>query len=343
VGAGLALVRAIHIAALLLLVGLFAFRLGVEAPALRALDVAGAPLDGSVHEAARARTIWAALAAALASGALWLVLQASVMSGRSPSAVISSGVLATVVGSTRAGHVWIARSGLLSFLALALSLQRKRPSPGCSRSLLVFTLAAGAAATLVWTGHAGAASGAAGALQQASDALHLLAAGAWLGGLVALILLLGAALRAGDERWLALGRGAAGRFSALGLAGAATLLATGLLAGWLLVGDLAGLLGSAYGRWLLLKIGLFAAMLGVAAVNRWRLLPRLSGAGAREPIRRALARLRRNCILEAALGALVVIVVGELGTLAPAAHLGRSLPSAPSHLDRTDSEPHRPR
>ena len=78
--------------------------------------------------------------------------------------------------------------------------------PGSSRGPVVIALALGAAASvaaLVWAGHGGAATGTRGVVEAAADAVHLLAAGAWLGGLVPLALLLAAARRAGDELWLA--------------------------------------------------------------------------------------------------------------------------------------------
>ena len=68
-----------------------------------------------------------------------------------------------------------------------------------------------------------------------------------------------------------------------------------------------------YGRLLLLKIGLFAAMLGIAAVNRFHLTPQLGARG----ISRSLAR---NSLAETGLGLCVLLFVGALGTMAPPRH-----------------------
>ena len=78
----LVLVRAIHFAAALLLTGVFTFRLFVGDPAFRNADAAGAGVDESAFIGALTRIAWAALVLTLLSGALWLVLQASIMSGR---------------------------------------------------------------------------------------------------------------------------------------------------------------------------------------------------------------------------------------------------------------------
>src|SRR5262249_39890774 len=57
----------------------------------------------------------------------------------------------------------------------------------------------------------------------------------------------------------------------------------------------------------------FAAMVGIATANRFYLMPRLPGAPA-------LRALQRNSLAETALGICVLLFVGMLGTLPPAAH-----------------------
>src|SRR6478752_1716093 len=61
------------------------------------------------------------------------------------------------------------------------------------------------------------------------------------------------------------------------------------------------------------KIGLFAAMIAIATVNRLYLTPRL-------PTVPALRTLQRNSIAEICLGLCVLLFVGMLGTLPPSAH-----------------------
>jgi putative copper resistance protein D len=96
---------------------------------------------------------------------------------------------------------------------------------------------------------------------------------------------------------------------------------SGAVNSWILVGSFNGLIRTAYGWVLMVKLGVFATMLAVAAVNRFCLTPELAlrpGSGAQ---REALRRLTRNTIAEIALGVLVFAIVGLLGTLHPATHL----------------------
>ena len=99
-------------------------------------------------------------------------------------------------------------------------------------------------------------------------------------------------------------------FSRFGLVVVTVLLLTGLSNTWFLVGSLPGLVGTAYGQLLLLKIALVIAMAAVAAINRLVLVP---------PVRQRAGRLRRNGLIEIALDLAIMAIVGSLGT-PPAAH-----------------------
>ncbi|QKV93862.1 copper resistance protein CopC/CopD [Streptomyces sp. NA02950] len=92
------------------------------------------------------------------------------------------------------------------------------------------------------------------------DVIHLLAVGVWLGGLAALAV----ALRAGEP----VGRTAVRRFSRLAFGSVVALVLTGLYQSWRQVGSWKALTGTEYGKWLLLKVGLMAVLVGVAAVSR---------------------------------------------------------------------------
>jgi putative copper resistance protein D len=244
----------------------------------------------------------AALAAlALVSGAAWFFLTAAGMAGSAEDA-FDPATLSAVVRQTDFGPLWLARLAVIG-LSLALVLAPMRSPRAAWAPMLVASLAL---ASLAGTGHARITGGAAGALHVASDALHLLAAGGWLGGLAALIVATRAALEDGFLR----------RFSGMGYIAVAALVATGLVNSWFLVGAPAALITSAYGRLLALKLTLFAAMAGLAALNRWRLTPAL----AADPHNaRALAQLRRNVITEQLIGLAVVAVISLLGTLPPPA------------------------
>ena len=75
------------------------------------------------------------------------------------------------------------------------------------------------------------------------------------------------------------------------------------------------LLGSLYGRLLVAKVGLFGAMLALASVNRFRLVPALTA----DPTTDAANSLRRHLIAELALGLGVLAIVSIIGTLDPTA------------------------
>jgi putative copper export protein/mono/diheme cytochrome c family protein len=308
------LTRTVHFAATLSLAGVFVFLAVVAEPVLARARLA----DATAFRRTLRRVAWASLAVALLSGTLWLVLEARSMSGRSLADVFSQDVIGVVLTRTRFGGVFEVRLALLLSLAAILATGDRldgRPGGVLLRWGAVF-LGGGFAAALAWAGHAAAAQGVEGEVNAASDVLHLVAASAWLGALVPLALLYARACSDGSR--LDTARAATRRFSLLGIASVATLLATGIVNSWFLVGGIPGLLGTLYGRLLLVKLVLFAAMVGVAAVNRRRLTPQLNGIVAPAA---ALKRLRRNALIETALGLGILLVVGALGTEPPGAHL----------------------
>jgi putative copper export protein len=98
------------------------------------------------------------------------------------------------------------------------------------------------------------------------------------------------------------------RVSAIGLVSVVLLIGTGLYATLLHVNTFSLLLGSSYGRVLLLKLILFTVILLLAALNRWYFLPGLLG---RE------TNFRRILFVEASLLVIVLLVTGLLTMTAP--------------------------
>jgi putative copper resistance protein D len=167
-------------------------------------------------------------------------------------------------------------------------------------------------ATIAGTGHTQTYEGTDRLVHMASDGGHLLAAGTWAGGLVALALLVTPCLRSSPleaHRILA-------RFSGVGIAAVGALVITGLINSWFLVGNISGLFGTPYGQLLCVKLGAFLGMVGLAGLNRYRLVPALAGG----PVVRAnaLAKLRHHIYAEQALGGAVIVIVALIGTLQPA-------------------------
>jgi copper resistance protein D len=306
----LIVVRGIHFAATAMTVGVLIFLVLV---AERAFDAAGVPDAAVVFRTWSRRVGWAGLAIMVISGLSWVALQASAMSGLPFSEAIAPDVLWILVSMTHFGIVSDIRLALAALLAASLL----RDGSGRWAGWLTPTLAAGLIVTIASTGHAAATLGAPGTLHLTADALHVLASAVWIGGLLSLAMLLTTARHHDDARWAIIARVATLRFSNLGIVSVGALLATGIVNGWILVGSLAALVGTDYGRLLILKLALFAAMLSVAAVNRLRLTPQL----LRTPSpNQTLRRLSLNCIIEIVIGLAIFAVVAALGTLHPAIH-----------------------
>jgi copper resistance protein D len=305
-------VRFLHFAATVSLSGLVIFDAFVGAPALSA---GGADAATRRRVAGRlARLAWASWALAVASLAASLIVQAASMGERPLTALWADGLVATVLLDTDFGHVWLVRLVLVVLLAAPLHPPYfGAPAPAWRRGAAL-VLAAAFVAALAFAGHAAAGDGGEGVIHEAADVLHLIAAAAWVGALVPLAIVL-AARDDGGASALAIARAATLRFSTLGIASVGTVLATGIVNTFELTGSWDGLFGTSYGRLLLAKIALFLAMLAIAAVNRIRLTPRLvAGGDAADP---ALRQLRTNALLEAVIGALILLIVAMLGTLPP--------------------------
>ena len=300
--------RAVHYAATISLAGVFAFCALV--------------LGSGASPRLRWRLsllAWASLLLALVSGALWLWSLAANLGGRSLNAALTQGVVATVLTDTRFGRLWFLRlflAVLLSGLSMLPQAQRGRLWRWTG-----LALAAAMLGSLAWAGHGGATPGIAGDLHFAADILHLLAAGAWLGGLVPLALLLAEYREAADAD-AALARRAVSRFSRVAAGSVAVLLSAGLVITWFLAGSVPALIGTTYGRLLLAKIALFLTMVFVGAINLLRLSPRLvpSARSGSASAAAAPGQLRRNALIEAGLGLAVLGIVAVLGTLPPGLH-----------------------
>jgi putative copper export protein len=138
-----------------------------------------------------------------------------------------------------------------------------------------------------------------------ADALHVISAGAWLGTLGALVVVVRAAVKRGMVASDVL-PGAVVAFSPLALLSAGTLVGTGLFATWLHVGSLGGLFGSTYGRILLVKVALVGIAAGLGAYNWRRVTPRL---GSPEGAKAFMSSTARS---EIAMGLFVLLLTAVL-------------------------------
>jgi len=303
-------IRAIHFAATAITAGAMIFRELAAAPSLHSAPV---PIRAGVNGWIR-RVVWIGLAITVVTGLIWLLLQTVSMSGQSLGEAISSGALLDVLNETGFGFATEVRLLFAVILAICLVFDDILLLRWSAFAAAVFLVAA-----IAWTGHAASTPYELGYLHLASDALHLTAAAAWLGGLVCLTLLLGLTRR---NRALASHQfDAVRRFSALGIASVAALITSGIINAWILTGSIRALVASDYGRLLMLKLATFVIMLAFAAVNRVWLTPQLAPSAKEEERRCAVHPLTRNTLIEIALGLLIFCMVGVLGTLHPAIHL----------------------
>ena len=235
---------------------------------------------------------WIGLVLTVASGAAWFILVAASMGERPVAEVFSEDFLWVVLLQTEFGRAWVVRAilaGLLAAMfAVTLTAKRKRPT-AIWFNVVAVAMAAGLIGMLAWGGHAAGGAGAEPIVHPAADFLHLTAAAAWVGALTPLALVLRAA--GGDTASLAVARTATLRFSAFGAVAVGTLLVTGLINSFYLVGSIPALVGTDYGRLLAAKVALFFAMVAVAAINRFRLTPRLVPDATLAPARHVLRRL----------------------------------------------------
>jgi len=248
----------------------------------------------------------------LASG-LGLLLQTAVVAG-SLAAALDPSTLASVITEMAMGAASLVRAAAAA-LALAVLLLAPQGRIGW---IAAAALGGVATASMAWMGHGAATEGLAGGVHLLADLAHLAAAAVWIGALIFFVGL--ASDRRRDADRTAAFHAALAGFSSVGSGLVAVLVASGLVNSWFLVGPSGwpALAETAYGRLLLLKLVLFAAMVALAAANRFRLTPALRTALA-DPTRTdsAVVALRRSLWLELGAALAVVALVAWLGRLAP--------------------------
>ncbi len=262
--------------------------------------IAPPDLKRALAPAAR-RVAAVAIPLAALSALAWLALEAASMS-ESWSGLVDADALQGVLMDTAFGAVWQGRLVVAVALIVALALGRHGPSS-------FMTVVSGLLlASLCLVGHASMQHGGVGALHRANHALHLLATGAWLGGLLPFALCLNAYRDPELRRDAVI---AMRRFSFWGQFDVALVVLTGAVNIALTSGAPPFPPTTPYRALLCVKIALVAAMITLALVNRYALAPRL------KPDAPALRILMRTSLAEVALGATVVALVSVFALLDP--------------------------
>ena len=297
-GLPLALARGAAVAALLSAFGTLVFRAAVlPKVAARAPQAA---------EAARplASLAWGSLLAAMVLLPVWGLLQSADLADAGYDGRRALAAVPAVLGSTQFGHVLLAQ-----FLAISTAAWTVRRHPRTALGL-------SAAALLLQAGHGHAWSMEGGpSLLLLAGALHLLAAGAWVGGLWPLLIVV-------REMPPRVGALVARWFSPLGKACVAGIVLSSAVQFAGLVGGVPGLVGTAYGWAAGAKLGLLGVLFAFAVANRYRLAPALM-QDAPEAARRSLLRA---VAVQTGFGVLTVLAAGILSSLPPAVHEQPSWP-----------------
>lgn len=172
--------------------------------------------------------------------------------------------LAQFVTEIELGRLWLIQLLLAAATTvMAFAIRDRR------LMLLILVAALGTTLPLALQGHA---AGAAGHSQAVNSLLvHLIGAAVWLGGLLTLMFL----ARVVDRQRLSV---LTARYSTLALFAFIGVAASGVVSGWLRVGNVESLFGTGYGQLVLWKAGALVVLGVFGAVQRTRLIPRIASS-----------------------------------------------------------------
>jgi putative copper resistance protein D len=219
------------------------------------------------------------------------------------SAAIDPEAIGAVLTDTAFGHAWAAHLILAAALVAVVIFE---PS---ARWVATAVASAALLASLGLVGHAAMQTGAEGILHRVNHAVHLLTAGAWIGGLVPFAMCL-SAYRRDDLRKDAVR--AMMSFSFWGQFIVAAIVLSGAVNIALTSGRAPIPPTTPYRALLVAKIIIVGIMIALAIVNRYVLAPRLKSSAT------ALAALRLTSAAEVALGCVVIALVSVFALLDPA-------------------------
>ena len=241
-----------------------------------------------------------------------MAVMAKGMTGAAEYSELQSHIFEMIVMGTDFGAAWTVR--LVALLLCLLIAWFARRWPFFQVGALAAT-AGIALSTLAWAGHGAMDDGGQRYLHLASDITHLMAAGAWVGALVALVML----SRPSSPATAALLSRTSNGFAQVGTIVVATLTVTGAMNYWMIVGPTLpdDLSLTSYGGLLIVKLTLFGTMLALAAANRFRLAPQLEQAGKTGDHDGAVRMLRRSLMFETTAVTLILALVASLGVLSP--------------------------
>jgi copper transport protein len=280
--------------------GMLVFRALVLAPSRRALGEAGT-------REARITTVVAAAGAvvALHAGLLGFLVGAYPIVGGGLSGLINTEIEPIRAG-THLGQAWtlttFAWLGLLMLLVASWVSPRRREQLLAGAGLLGLLIAFG----LSWASHPASR----GTLALLADYAHLVAAALWVGGVIAITIMVAKARSLPRSTRDAIARRSVLRFSKLALP---TVVAVGLFGIYLAVRELpspSALFSTGYGVVLLVKTAIVLGALALGAYHRRFVIPRIaSGAPA--------ASIRSTIVFEMGLLLVALALAATLSQTAP--------------------------
>ena len=204
--------------------------------------------------------------------AMVLAVRTSMMSGEQLGSLTA--ILPVVLQRTHFGLMWLIRCTalLLLWVAWALFLLTKK----VGLALVMFFAAAVVAWTISGVGHSAGVGGF--EWRQWVDWIHVMAISLWGGSMLIAAMVLTAS--AGREEWFAT---TVNRLSSLAGPAFAVVLVSGIVNTEHQLHSVGDFITTAYGRILLVKLVLVAAMLACASANRFIYLPRLNQRARHAP------------------------------------------------------------
>ena len=242
-----------------------------------------------------------------------ITVMAKAMAGVQSYGELSTQIFKMLITATHMGIAWCIRI-LALVVCVLISVLRFNPT---WRFAAMAGTSAVALASLSWKGHGAMDDGIRGYAHLTVDIAHLYAAGAWVGALVAFLML--AMIKPADQtNAIAILSSAANSFARIGTLIVGVLTVSGIFNYILIVGpSIDPLVATLYGWFLLAKLALLGGMLALAAANRFRLSPSLKVALKAGNHAQAACKLRQSLFMEAFLAVLVFAVVAWLGVLSP--------------------------
>jgi putative copper resistance protein D len=211
--------------------------------------------------------------------------------------------------------------GTVSFVRLGLFVSATvvafLPMRSRWRFAALAAFSAGLLVTQAWFGHSNEGKGLYRTTMIAIYGVHTFATAAWVGGLLPLFIAILEQRQAGpSEESRVRTLDICSRFSLMAMIAVAFVIASGIAnAGFRVEGSFGKLFDSDYGDILFKKLVIVGAMLGLAYLNRFILMPRLR----RAPVKRMpqIAKLSYSLTLDIVLGALVLGASAILGITMP--------------------------